>query len=235
MGGEEDRVVRRTATAPRAEPSRAAGTRYLRLGEVFVRLQQVAGEEGLGGPHAAEEAVGAQQRRGQRPAAAGAAGTGSPRHSHAGQGPGRGRAGSAVWPRDRPVSPWCPRRRPRSPPAGATSLRARPRAAALQAHSPPGGGVPTTRLLIGWNRLPQESRPMGRGGRGGKAWREKSTCAQRGAGRRCWRGALGKGRGGPKLPRLVPPHEIFLGRISAKSLHLLCRSCVAWPRLLQLL
>lgn len=79
-----------------------------------MRLQQVAGEEGLGGPHAAEEAVGAQQRRGQRPAAAGAAGTGSPRHSHAGQGPGRQRRVAAGPPRVPVVSP---------PPSPVTSRR----------------------------------------------------------------------------------------------------------------
>lgn len=196
-----------------------------------MRLQQVAGEEGLGGPHAAEEAVGAQQRRGQSPAAAGAAGTGSPRPSHAGQGPGRGRASSAVWPCGRPVSPRCPRRRPQSPPAGATSLRARPRSS-----SPFAAGRGRARApAADWVGSPPPRKPAN-GERG--AWREaapgeKHVCAARG-------GALGKGPGGwpktaPSRPTPEGRHEIFLGRVSAKSLHLLCRSCLAWPRLLQLL
>lgn len=172
-----------------------------------MRLQQVAGEEGLGGPHAAEEAVGAQQRRGQRPAAAGAAGTGSPRHSHAGQGPGRQRRVAAGPPRvpvvSPPPSPVTSRRRHQ--PQGAPPRRrsSSPFAAGRgRAHEP----------AADWVEPPPPGKPAN-GERG--AWREgvageKHVCAARG-GAALLEGRPGKGAGGAETAPSRPTPRDFPG------------------------
>lgn len=177
------------ATCPRA---------YLPLGEVLVGPQQVAGQEGLGRPEVGEEAVRAQQRGGQEPAAA--------------RDPGRAQqSGRRPAPRARPLHPPPPRRGPRAAPGRQRSRRApvrgpaRPRAATASGPRPIAEAPGTWLLPIG--RRLRDCEPVaalgGRGGTGaGRARRPRPPCRTPGtreAGGEERRGA-GRGRSVVRSP-----------------------------------